>query len=209
MPGPEALFSALVALLALWLGVTVLTRSRRDRVARVFGSFSLLLTIWAGSIALGHLTTNATVGFYLERMVQEATGAILPAALLHLVVAFALGARAPGWQRDVVVAAYLIGAWVAAWALLNPAEPFHVGPPHFAPAGIPVFEVRPGIIATDMTANVKEAYDKRIADGLVPDRRWGQPEDVGRVVASLLRGDIAYATGTVFNVDGGLSIPRL
>jgi 3-oxoacyl-[acyl-carrier protein] reductase len=78
-----------------------------------------------------------------------------------------------------------------------------------APDGIPVYEVRPGIIATDMTAGVKEAYDKRIADGLVPDRRWGQPDDVGRAVAALLRGDIAYATGTVFNVDGGLSIPRL
>ena len=74
---------------------------------------------------------------------------------------------------------------------------------------IPVYEVRPGIIATDMTAGVKEAYDKRIAEGLVPDRRWGQPEDVGRAVASLLRGDITYATGTVFTVDGGLSIPRL
>jgi NAD(P)-dependent dehydrogenase (short-subunit alcohol dehydrogenase family) len=60
-----------------------------------------------------------------------------------------------------------------------------------------------------MTARVKEAYDKRIADGLVPEGRWGQPEDVGRAVASLLRGDIAYATGTVLNVDGGLSIPRL
>ncbi|RPI57341.1 MAG: 3-ketoacyl-ACP reductase [Acidobacteria bacterium] len=75
--------------------------------------------------------------------------------------------------------------------------------------GIPVYEVRPGIIATDMTAGVKDAYDKRIADGLVPDGRWGQPDDVGRAVAALLRGDIAYATGTVFNVDGGLSIPRL
>jgi NAD(P)-dependent dehydrogenase (short-subunit alcohol dehydrogenase family) len=78
-----------------------------------------------------------------------------------------------------------------------------------APDRIPVYEVRPGIVATDMTARVKEAYDKRIADGLVPEGRWGQPEDVGRAVASLLRGDIAYATGTVFNVDGGLSIPRL
>ena len=78
-----------------------------------------------------------------------------------------------------------------------------------APDRIPVYEVRPGVIATDMTAGVKEMYDKRIADGLVPDGRWGQPEDVGRAVASLLRGDIAYATGTVINVDGGLSIPRL
>jgi NAD(P)-dependent dehydrogenase (short-subunit alcohol dehydrogenase family) len=74
---------------------------------------------------------------------------------------------------------------------------------------IPVYEVRPGVIASDMTAGVREMYDKRIGEGLVPDGRWGQPDDVGRAVASLLRGDIAYATGTVINVDGGLSIPRL
>ena len=74
---------------------------------------------------------------------------------------------------------------------------------------IPVYEVRPGIIATDMTASVRETYDRRIADGLVPERRWGQPEDVGRVVAALVRGDLPYATGTVINVDGGLSIPRM
>ena len=75
--------------------------------------------------------------------------------------------------------------------------------------GIPVYEVRPGIIATDMTAAVREAYDRRIADGLVPERRWGLPEDVGRAVAALVRGDLPYATGTVVHVDGGLSIPRL
>ena len=74
---------------------------------------------------------------------------------------------------------------------------------------IPVYEVRPGIVATDMTAGVRESYDRRIADGLIPDARWGQPEDVGRAVAALLRGDIQYATGTIINVDGGLSIPRL
>ena len=75
--------------------------------------------------------------------------------------------------------------------------------------GIAVYEVRPGIIATDMTAGVRETYDRRIADGLVPARRWGQPEDVGRVVRSLVRGDLPYATGSVIDVDGGLSIPRL
>ena len=75
--------------------------------------------------------------------------------------------------------------------------------------GIPVFEVRPGIIATDMTAAVRDSYDQRIADGLVPARRWGQPGDVGRVVAALARGDLPYATGTVINVDGGMSVPRL
>ena len=75
--------------------------------------------------------------------------------------------------------------------------------------GIPVYEVRPGIIATDMTAAVHDAYDRRIAEGLVPEKRWGQPEDVGRAVAALLRGDFPHATGTIVHVDGGLSIPRL
>jgi 3-oxoacyl-[acyl-carrier protein] reductase len=78
-----------------------------------------------------------------------------------------------------------------------------------AAEGIPVFEVRPGIIATDMTAVVRDVYDRRIADGLVPEGRWGQPEDVGRAVATLLRGDLPYATGTIVHIDGGLSVPRL
>lgn len=78
-----------------------------------------------------------------------------------------------------------------------------------AAAGIPVYEVRPGIIATDMTAAVREMYDARIAGGLVPEGRWGQPEDVGRTVAALLRGDVPYATGSVIHVDGGLAVPRL
>lgn len=75
--------------------------------------------------------------------------------------------------------------------------------------GIPVYEVRPGIISTDMTAGVRQVYDQRIADGLIPQNRWGQPEDVGRVVATLVRGDLPYSTGSVINVDGGLGVPRL
>jgi NAD(P)-dependent dehydrogenase (short-subunit alcohol dehydrogenase family) len=78
-----------------------------------------------------------------------------------------------------------------------------------APHGIPVYEVRPGIIATDMTAKVREAYDQRIADGLVPEGRWGYPDDVGRAVAALLRGDVPYATGSVIHVAGGLQIGKL
>jgi len=56
---------------------------------------------------------------------------------------------------------------------------------------------------------VKDSYDRRIADGLIPERRWGQPEDVGRAVAALLRGDIPHASGAVVHVDGGLALPRL
>jgi len=75
--------------------------------------------------------------------------------------------------------------------------------------GIAVYEVRPGIIATDMTAAVKEKYDKLIAEGLTVENRWGLPEDVGRAVAMLARGDVTYATGNVLNVDGGLTLRRL
>ncbi len=74
---------------------------------------------------------------------------------------------------------------------------------------IPVFEVRPGIINTDMTSGAKEKYDKLIEDGLCVQKRWGQPDDVGKVVASLAKGDFMYSTGQVFMVDGGLAIPRL
>jgi NAD(P)-dependent dehydrogenase (short-subunit alcohol dehydrogenase family) len=75
--------------------------------------------------------------------------------------------------------------------------------------GIPVFEVRPGIIRTDMTAPVQERYDAAIADGLVPQRRWGEPEDVAKAVVALARGDFDYSTGLVVDVGGGLTLPRL
>jgi 3-oxoacyl-[acyl-carrier protein] reductase len=78
-----------------------------------------------------------------------------------------------------------------------------------APHGVAVYEVRPGIVATDMTAAVRDVYDRRIADGLIPEGRWGAPADVGRIVAALVRGDMPYATGSVIHVDGGLAIPRL
>jgi 3-oxoacyl-[acyl-carrier protein] reductase len=78
-----------------------------------------------------------------------------------------------------------------------------------APEGIAVFDVRPGIIRTDMTAGVSESYDRRIADGLVPARRWGERQDVAGVVAALARGDFRFAIGSVIDVDGGLGIPRL
>ena len=74
---------------------------------------------------------------------------------------------------------------------------------------IPVFEVRPGIIRTDMTAGVKEKYDKLISEGLCVQQRWGEPGDVGKVVSSLANGNFAYSTGQVIVVDGGLTIPRL
>lgn len=78
-----------------------------------------------------------------------------------------------------------------------------------AEIGIPVYEVRPGLTATDMTSGVKAKYDKLINEGLVPQNRWGVPEDTGKVVCALARGDLPYSTGQVIMVDGGLTIPRL
>ncbi|RMA41842.1 3-ketoacyl-ACP reductase [Rhodophyticola porphyridii] len=78
-----------------------------------------------------------------------------------------------------------------------------------AEAGIGVFELRPGIIETAMTAGAKDTYDARIAAGLVPAKRWGQPADLGQVVAALAEGQFAFSTGAIIPVDGGLSIERL
>ena len=75
--------------------------------------------------------------------------------------------------------------------------------------GIGVFEVSPGIIATDMTTVVKDKYDKLIAEGLTPTQRWGQPEDIGKVVGAIAEGRLDFSTGQVINVDGGFHLRRL
>jgi 3-oxoacyl-[acyl-carrier protein] reductase len=75
--------------------------------------------------------------------------------------------------------------------------------------GVGVYEVRPGIIATDMTGPIQAQYDRRIADGLTPIRRWGTPEDVGRAVAAIAAGALPFSTGEVIHVDGGLHLRRL
>jgi NAD(P)-dependent dehydrogenase (short-subunit alcohol dehydrogenase family) len=74
---------------------------------------------------------------------------------------------------------------------------------------IPVYEIRPGVVMTDMTAAVKERYDKLIEEGLTIQGRWGLPEDIGRAVAMLVRGDLVYSTCQVIMFDGGLMIHRL
>jgi NAD(P)-dependent dehydrogenase (short-subunit alcohol dehydrogenase family) len=75
--------------------------------------------------------------------------------------------------------------------------------------GIPVFDIRPGVIRTDMTAPVAARYAQRIAEGLSPIRRWGEAEDVGNAIAALVSGAIPFSTGDAFHVDGGLHIHRL
>ncbi len=75
--------------------------------------------------------------------------------------------------------------------------------------GVQVTEVRPGVMATDMTSGVKEKYDALIADGLVPQMRWGKPEDIGTACAALIDGQLPFSTGDVLNIDGGFHLRRL
>ena len=75
--------------------------------------------------------------------------------------------------------------------------------------GVQVFELRPGIMETDMTAGVKDKYDELIADGLVPQMRWGKPQDVGLAVEAILKGYFPFSTGDVIPIDGGFHLRRL
>jgi 3-oxoacyl-[acyl-carrier protein] reductase len=75
--------------------------------------------------------------------------------------------------------------------------------------GVQVFELRPGLMETDMTAGVKEKYDNLIEAGVVPQKRWGQPSDVGLAVEAILRGHLPFSTGETIHIDGGLHLPRL
>lgn len=75
--------------------------------------------------------------------------------------------------------------------------------------GIHVYEIRPGVIATDMTSKVKDKYDKMVAEGVFPIRRWGQPEDIAKTIAAIAQGLLPYSTGQAINVDGGFHMIRL
>jgi len=78
-----------------------------------------------------------------------------------------------------------------------------------AAEGIQVFELRPGVMTSDMTKSVKQKYDAMLAEGVVPQRRWGEADDVGLAVKGILSGHFPFSTGSVINIDGGLTLPRL
>jgi 3-oxoacyl-[acyl-carrier protein] reductase len=82
----------------------------------------------------------------------------------------------------------------------------HLFAARLAGQGIRVYEVRPGLIETAMTQPVRDLYDRKIADGIMPIRRWGTPDDVGRAVGAIAAGAFPYSTGSIFEVDGGLSL---
>jgi NAD(P)-dependent dehydrogenase (short-subunit alcohol dehydrogenase family) len=99
------------------------------------------------------------------------------------------------------------GDYCIAKAALSMLTPLYAV--RLAEHGINVYEIRPGIIATDMTGPVKEKYDKLIDEGLTPIKRWGTPEDVGKAVAAIALDLLPFSTGEVINVDGGFHVRRL
>jgi NAD(P)-dependent dehydrogenase (short-subunit alcohol dehydrogenase family) len=99
------------------------------------------------------------------------------------------------------------GDYCVAKAALSMLTPLYAA--RLAEYGINVYEIRPGIIATDMTGPVKEKYDKLIAEGLTPIKRWGFPADVGKAVAAIAQDLLPFSTGEVINVDGGFHLRRL
>lgn len=99
------------------------------------------------------------------------------------------------------------GDYCVAKAALSMLTPLYAA--RLAEFGIQTFEIRPGIIETDMTYPVKAKYDKLISEGLTPIKRWGTPEDVGKAVAAIARDAMPFSTGEVINVDGGFHLRRL
>ncbi len=99
------------------------------------------------------------------------------------------------------------GDYCIAKAALSMLTPLYAA--RLAEYGIHVYEIRPGIIATDMTGPVKEKYDRLICEGLTPIKRWGTPEDVGKAVVAIAQDLLPFSTGEVINVDGGFHLRRL
>src|SRR2546426_6417412 len=125
------------------------------------------------------------------------------------------GDSAAGFRRKIItissISAYTAsvnrGDYCVSKAALSMITPLFAS--RLAEYGINVYEIRPGIIATDMTGPVTDKYDKLISEGLTPIQRWGMPEDVGKAVAAIAQDLLPFSTGEVINVDGGFHLRRL
>lgn len=156
-----------------------------------------LLDVTPGSFDLV-LGVNLRGTFFLTQAVARHMTAVAPQAPRSIVTVSSVSVEMASIERgEYCLSKAGLGMLTKLFAL------------RLAPLAIGVFEVRPGVIRTPMTEGVASKYEQRIAEGLVPMGRWGDPQDVGRAVAGLASGQFAFATGSVINVDGALSIPRL
>jgi NAD(P)-dependent dehydrogenase (short-subunit alcohol dehydrogenase family) len=148
------------------------------------------------------MNVNLKGPYFLSQMVArywlESPGRCLLPDGYKLLFISSLSATVPSMNRGE----YCISKAALAMATLLWAN-------RLAADGISVIELRPGIMATDMTAGVKEKYDALIAGGLVPQKRWGTPDDLGRAVTAILAGHFPFSTGDVINIDGGFHLRSL
>jgi NAD(P)-dependent dehydrogenase (short-subunit alcohol dehydrogenase family) len=167
----------------------VAPRERRDILEATEESFQYVLTT---NLQGAYFLTQATANWMIQQQTEQSdfTGCIVNISSI-----------------SASVASVNRGEYCVAKAGLSMATQLFAA--RLGEYNIPVYEVRPGIIRTDMTAGVTDKYDKLITDGLCVTKRWGYPDDVGRAVAALARGDFPYSTGQVIMIDGGLTLPRL
>jgi NAD(P)-dependent dehydrogenase (short-subunit alcohol dehydrogenase family) len=144
------------------------------------------------------LNVNLRGTVFLSQAVAKAMLATPAVSARSIITITSVSAAMASPERaDYCISKAGLSMWVKNLALRLAAE--NVG----------VFEVRPGIIRTDMTAGVSAKYDALIDGGLVPAKRWGEAGDIGAVVAALASGKFGFSTGSVIDVDGALSVPRL
>jgi NAD(P)-dependent dehydrogenase (short-subunit alcohol dehydrogenase family) len=165
---------------------------RADLLEATEESFDRLLAV---NVKGPYFLTQLAARWMIE---QRATGILPAGATAKIITISSVSAYAASTNR---------GDYCVSKAALSMLTPLFAA--RLAEHGINVYEIRPGIIATDMTRAVKEKYDALIAGGLTPLQRWGTPEDVGRAVAAIAQDALPFSTGEVINVDGGFHLRRL
>lgn len=154
-------------------------------------SFDRLISI---NVKGPYFLTQLAAKWMIEQVTQHATRNTLP----KIVTVSSISAYTASTNR---------GDYCVSKAALSMLTPLFAS--RLAEHGINVYEIRPGVIATDMTGPVKEKYDKLISEGMTPIKRWGTPEDIGRAVAAIASDALPFSTGEVINVDGGFHLRRL
>jgi 3-oxoacyl-[acyl-carrier protein] reductase len=163
---------------------------RADLLEASEGSFDRLLRI---NVKGPYFLTQLAARWMVEQ-VEAAPGRVAP----KIITVSSISADTASTDR---------GDYCVAKAALSMLTPLFAA--RLAEHGINVYEIRPGIIATDMTSGVREKYDRLIKNGLTPIKRWGTPEDVGKAVAAIAQGLLPFSTGEVIHVDGGFHVRRL
>jgi NAD(P)-dependent dehydrogenase (short-subunit alcohol dehydrogenase family) len=165
---------------------------RADILEASEASFDRLMNI---NVKGPYFLTQLVANWMIE---QRKTGASLEACSPKIITVTSISAYTASINR---------GDYCISKAALSMLTPLYAT--RLAEHGINVYEIRPGVIATDMTGPVKEKYDKLIAEGLTPIKRWGSPEDIGKAVVAIATDALPFSTGEVINVDGGFHLRRL